>query len=102
MLAKLSIRAKLLAVVSLLLASLVVMGAFGVMALRSQNAHLVDIQANWLPSVQTLGDLRASTITYRVVARDMIALTDPEARGPRRPSRPSARMSTRLARPTSP
>ena len=80
MLAKLSIRAKLLAVVSLLLASLVVMGAFGVMALRSQNAHLVDIQANWLPSVQTLGDLRASTITYRVVARDMIALTDPEAR----------------------
>jgi methyl-accepting chemotaxis protein len=80
MLAKLSIRAKLIAVVALLLVSLAAMGAFAVMQLRSQNAYLVEIQSNWLPGVQTLGELRASTITYRVVVRDMVALTDPEAR----------------------
>jgi methyl-accepting chemotaxis protein len=80
MLAKLSIRAKLVAVVALLLVSLGAMGAFALMQLRSQNAYLVEIQSNWLPGVQTLGELRASTITYRVVVRDMVALTDPEAR----------------------
>jgi len=80
MLAKLSIRAKLVAVVSLLLVSLAAMGAFALLQLRSQNAHLVEIQTSWLPSVQTLGDLRASTITYRVVIRDLVALTDQEAR----------------------
>jgi methyl-accepting chemotaxis protein len=63
-----------------LLISLAAMGAFGLMQMRSQNAYLVDIQTSWLPSVQTLGELRASTITYRVVIRDMVALTDPEAR----------------------
>src|SRR6187200_200858 len=80
MLAKLSIRAKLVAVVSLLLISLAAMGAFGLLQMRSQNAHLVEIQTSWLPSVQVRGELRASTITYRVVIRDMVALTDPEAR----------------------
>src|SRR5262245_57253799 len=80
MLAKLSIRAKLVAVVSLLLVSLAAMGGFALVQMRSQNAHLVEIQTSWLPSVQTLGELRASTITYRVVIRDLVALTDPEAR----------------------
>ena len=37
MLAKLSIRAKLVAVVSLLLISLAAMGAFGLLQMRSQN-----------------------------------------------------------------
>src|SRR5262245_6876138 len=80
MLAKLSIRTKLVAVVSLLLISLSAMGLFGLLQMRSQNAHLMDIETSWLPSVQTLGDLRANTITYRVVVRDLVALTDPEAR----------------------
>jgi methyl-accepting chemotaxis protein len=80
MLAQLSIRAKLVAVVSLLLVSPAAIGVFGLLQMRSQNAHLMDIQTSWLPSVQTLGELRASTITYRVVVRDLVALTDPEAR----------------------
>ena len=80
MLAQLSIRAKLVAVVSLLLVSPAAIGVFGLLQMRSQNAHLMDIQTSWLPSVQTLGELRANTITYRVVVRDLVALTDPEAR----------------------
>jgi methyl-accepting chemotaxis protein len=80
MLAKLSIRAKIVAVVSLLLVSLAAIGGFGLLQMRSQNAHLVEIQSSWLPSVRVLGDLRASTITYRVVIRDLVALTDAEAR----------------------
>ena len=80
MLAKLSIRFKIIAVVSLLLVSLAATGLFGLLQMRSINAHLLEIQTSWLPSVQTLGDLRASTITYRVVVRDLVALTDPEQR----------------------
>jgi methyl-accepting chemotaxis protein len=80
MLAKLSIRAKIVAVVSLLLASLAAIGLFGLVQMRSLNAATHEIQSVWLPSVRTLGDLRASTITYRIVVRDLVALTDPQAR----------------------
>ena len=80
MLARLSIRAKIVAVVSLLLISLAATGLFGLMQMRSQNANLVDIQTNWLPGVRVLGELRASAITYRIVVRDLLILTDPEAR----------------------
>ena len=60
MLAKLSIRAKLVAVVSMLLVSPAAIGGFGLLQMRSQNAYLMDIQTSWLPSVQTLGELRAN------------------------------------------
>jgi methyl-accepting chemotaxis protein len=80
MLARLSIRAKIVAVVSLLLIALAATGLFGLMQMRSQNANLVDIQTNWLPGVRTLGDLRASAITYRIVVRDLLILTEAEAR----------------------
>ena len=103
MLARLSIRAKLLAVVSLLLVSLAAMGGFGLVQLRSQNAHLVDIQTSWLPSVQSAGRPArqprspigswSATWSHSPIRR--------RARGPKRPSKPSPRTSTRCARPTS-
>ena len=103
MLARLSIRFKIVAVVSFMLVSLAAMGSFGLMQMRSINASTHEIQSIWLPGVQTLGDLRASTITYRVV--------DPRSRrgdrqgrsreDSRRLSTRSASRSTGSARPTS-
>src|SRR5579862_8747312 len=80
MLSKFSIRFKIIATVAFLLLALVGTGAFAIMQLRAINANAVDIQTNWLPSVRLLGDLRASTITYRIVVRDYVAETDVDAK----------------------
>src|SRR5215471_9732745 len=76
MLAKYSIRTKIIAVVAFLLVALTGMGLLAVKNLRSINANTVDITTNWLPSVRVLGDLRAGVITYRNVIREhMLAET---------------------------
>ena len=69
MLAKYSIRAKIIAVVALLLVAMTGMGLLAVRNMRAINASTVDITTNWLPSVRVLGDLRAGVITYRNVIR---------------------------------
>jgi len=80
MLSKFSIRFKIIATVAFLLLALVGTGTFAILQLRAINANAVDIQTNWLPSVRLLGELRASTITYRIVVRDYIAEADVDAR----------------------
>jgi methyl-accepting chemotaxis protein len=80
MLSKFSIRVKIIATVAFLLLALIGTGIFAILQLRAINANAVDIQANWLPGVRTLGELRASTITYRIVVRDYVAETDVDAR----------------------
>ena len=76
MFASMSIRAKIISVVALLLIVLTAMGLLGISSMRMMNANTVDITSNWLPSVRVLGDLRAATITYRNVVREhMLAET---------------------------
>ena len=70
MLAKYSIRTKIIAVVAFLLAAMTGMGLLAVGNMRAINANTVDISTNWLPSVRVLGDLRAGVITYRNVIRE--------------------------------
>ena len=70
MLAKYSIRAKIIAVVALLLVAMTGMGLLAVRNMRAIHANTVDIATNWLPSVRVLGDLRAGVITYRNVIRE--------------------------------
>jgi methyl-accepting chemotaxis protein len=79
MLARFSIRAKITAVVAFLLIAMSGMGLLAVRNMRAINASTVDISTNWLPSVRTLGDLRAGIITYRNVIREhMLAETAEE------------------------
>ena len=70
MFAKLSIRAKITAVVTFLLIAMTGMGLFAVMKMRAINANTVDIATTWLPSVRILGELRSGVITYRNVVRE--------------------------------
>jgi methyl-accepting chemotaxis protein len=70
MLAKFSIRSKIIAVVALLLVMMSGIGLLAVRNMRAINANTVDITTNWLPSVRVLGDLRAGVITYRNVIRE--------------------------------
>ena len=70
MLAKYSIRTKIIAVVAFLLVAMTGMGLLSVRNMRAINANTVDISTSWLPSVRVLGDLRAGVITYRNVIRE--------------------------------
>jgi methyl-accepting chemotaxis protein len=70
MLARYSIRTKIIAVVAFLLIAVTGMGLLAVSNMRAINASTVDISTNWLPSVRVLGDLRAGVITYRNVIRE--------------------------------
>ena len=76
MLAKLSIRTKITAVVAFLLVAMSAMGALNVRQMYAINSSTVDIMSNWLPSVRVLGDLRAATITYRAIVRAHLLATD--------------------------
>jgi methyl-accepting chemotaxis protein len=76
MLAKYSIRTKIIAVVAFLLVAMTGMGLLAVRNMRAINTNTVDIATNWMPSVRVLGDLRAGVITYRNVIREhMLAET---------------------------
>jgi methyl-accepting chemotaxis protein len=70
MLAKYSIRAKIITVVAFLLVAMTGMGLLSVQSMRSINANTVDIATSWLPSVRALGDLRSGVINYRNVVRE--------------------------------
>ncbi|SDJ59101.1 methyl-accepting chemotaxis protein [Bradyrhizobium sp. Rc2d] len=69
MFSKISIRTKITAVVAGLLLALIATGAFAVWNMQVINAAVVDIRSNWLPSVRVIGELRATTITYRNAVR---------------------------------
>ncbi|MCP3471198.1 methyl-accepting chemotaxis protein [Bradyrhizobium sp. CCGUVB1N3] len=69
MLAKISIRAKIIGVVAFLLAAMTGMGVLAVMKMRAINANTLDIATSWMPSVRVLGELRANVLTYRTVVR---------------------------------
>jgi methyl-accepting chemotaxis protein len=69
MLANYSIRAKITAVVALLLIAMTGMGLLAVRNMKAINASTIEITTNWLPAIQALGDLRAGVLTYRNVIR---------------------------------
>ena len=70
MLAKYSIRTKIITVVAFLLVAMTGMGLLAVRNMRAINANTVDISTSWLPSVRLLGDLRAGTIAHRNLVRE--------------------------------
>jgi methyl-accepting chemotaxis protein len=69
MFSNISIRSKITAVVTALLLALIASSAFAIWKMQVINAAVVDIEANWLPSVRVLGELRAAGITYRNAVR---------------------------------
>ncbi len=82
MLANVSIRAKIIAVVAFLLAAIAGMGLLAVWNMRSMNANTVDIATNWLPSVRVLGELHGGVVMYRNMVREHMlseTLSDKEA-----------------------
>ncbi|GAB1717145.1 MAG: methyl-accepting chemotaxis sensory transducer [Nitrobacter sp.] len=76
MLSRLSIRAKITAVISFLLLAMATMGGLTLLEMGSIHARAVDIRTNWLPSVRELGELRANVITYGIAVHSHLLATD--------------------------
>jgi methyl-accepting chemotaxis protein len=78
MFARLSIRAKITAVVAFLLVAMAAMGALNVRQMNAINSSTVDVVSNWLPSVRVLGNLRTTTIDVRNLVRELMLSETPE------------------------
>jgi len=75
---RLSISAKLFAIVSFLFLVIAIIGGFAFMQMRAINAAAHDIQAQWLPSVRWIGEMRVQSARYRAVLRDHLIVEDAE------------------------
>ena len=80
MLSKLSIRAKLIGIVSFFLLTLTATNLFGMFQMRSINASAQQIQTVWLPSVRWLGDMQTQAARYRAILRDHFLTFDDNAK----------------------
>ncbi|TKT70306.1 methyl-accepting chemotaxis protein [Afipia massiliensis] len=80
MLSRLSIRAKITAVISFLLLVLLITGGFAVYQMRTINNSAQDIQTNWLPSIRWLGELRTQAARHRANLRDHLLATNDKGR----------------------
>jgi methyl-accepting chemotaxis protein len=77
-LARLSISAKLFAIVSLLLLMIATIGGFAFLQIRAINTATQDIQDEWLPSVRWIGEMRTQSARFRAVLRDHLIVSDAE------------------------
>ena len=80
MLARYSIRAKLIAIVAFLFTVTAIIGGLAFVQMRAINAAAQDIQTQWLPSVRWLGEMRVQSSRYRAVLRDHLIVSDAAAR----------------------
>lgn len=77
-LSRLSISAKLFAIVSFLFLVIATIGGFAFLQMRAINAAAQDIQTQWLPSVRWVGEMRVQSARFRAVLRDHLIVPDSE------------------------
>ncbi|ABE37575.1 methyl-accepting chemotaxis protein [Rhodopseudomonas pseudopalustris] len=80
MFAKLSIRAKVTALVAALLIAMTGLGGLGILKVRSMNFAALDLATNWLPSIKVLGELRFNVLNYRTMIRNHMLDVTPEGK----------------------
>lgn len=79
-LSNLGIRSKLTLAMGSLVLMVMLMGGVGYRELRAINADTLSIGGDWLPSVDELGDLRATATRTRLVAFQVVAAEDEATR----------------------
>jgi methyl-accepting chemotaxis protein len=77
-LSRLSISAKLFAIVSFLFLAIAIIGGFAFLQMRSINIAAQDIQNQWLPKVRFIGEMRTQSARFRAVLRDYLIVADAE------------------------
>ena len=66
---QISIRAKLIAIITLLLLAMTGLGFLAIQSIQNLNAHTAKIANDWLPSVRSLGELRSAVNLNRAQLR---------------------------------
>ena len=77
---KLSIKAKVIAVIAFMLVTMSGMGLLAIRSMQGINAHTVEIATSWLPSVRVLGELRADINLFRIALRAHVMAETLEAK----------------------
>ncbi|MGC2782132.1 MAG: methyl-accepting chemotaxis protein [Bradyrhizobium sp.] len=77
---KLSIRTKIISVIAFMLVTMSGLGVLAVTSMQSINAGTTDIATNWLPSVRTIGELRADINLLRIALRAHVMAETTEAK----------------------
>jgi methyl-accepting chemotaxis protein len=77
MLSNLSIRTKIVIVVSILLAAVTAMGSVALREISAINSNLTEVQAKWLQSAITIGEMQAAILRYQTSVRDHLLADDP-------------------------
>jgi methyl-accepting chemotaxis protein len=77
MLSNLSIRTKIVIVVSILLAAVMAMGTVALREISAINSNLTEVQAKWLQSAITIGEMQAAILRYQTSVRDHLLADDP-------------------------
>ena len=77
MLSNLSIRTKIVIVVSILLAAVTAMGTVTLREISAINSNLTEVQSKWLQSAITIGDMQAAILRYQTSVRDHLLADDP-------------------------
>jgi methyl-accepting chemotaxis protein len=77
MLSNLSIRTKIVIVVSILLAAVAAMGTVALREISAINSNLTEVQAKWLQSAITIGEMQAAILRYQTSIRDHLLADDP-------------------------
>jgi methyl-accepting chemotaxis protein len=77
-LARISISTKLFAIVSFLFLVIAIIGGIAFLQMRAINSAAQHIQAQWLPSVRWLGEMRVQSARFRAVLRDHLIVPDAE------------------------
>jgi methyl-accepting chemotaxis protein len=78
MLLKFSIRAKIIAVVSILLLAMTAVGLVALKEIRAVNSRLVEVQANWLQGILAVGEMQSTVLRHQTAIRDHLLANDPE------------------------
>ena len=79
LLENLTIRAKVIAAFSAVLAVTILLGVFAIVRLAAVNEEAAQVRTNWLPGTRALGELSGKTERYRIAEANWL-MTQPEAR----------------------
>lgn len=78
MLSKLSLRVRLIAIISFLMIALSGTGLLAITRMQVLNANTIDIATNWLPNMAVLGQMRSESLRFGLNFRQFTMETEPQ------------------------
>lgn len=78
MLARFSIRSKIIAIVPMFLLAMAAVGMISLKEIHAVKSRLVEVQENWLQGILALGEMQAIVLRHQTAIRDHLLANDPE------------------------